>query len=52
MDECRIYLCNLRQLLGEPSSCGSQIEWIHGNKNEKNESIPTRNVIGWRVCID
>ena len=20
--------------------------------NEKNELIPTRNVIGWRVCID
>ena len=21
-------------------------------KNEKNELIPTRTVIGWRVCID
>ena len=29
MVECRLYLCNIRQLLGEPSSCGSQEGWIY-----------------------
>ena len=29
MVECRFYICNLRQPLGEPSSCGSQKGWIH-----------------------
>ena len=33
MIECRLYLCNLRQPLGEPSSCGSQERWIHSDQN-------------------
>ena len=52
MVECRIYLCNLRQPLSEPSSCGSQKGGFTVIRNEKNELIPTRTVIGWRVCID
>ena len=52
MAECKIYLCNLRQSLGEPSLCGSQKWWIHIIRNEKNELIPTRTVTVWRVCID
>ena len=52
MAKCRLHICNLRQSLGEPSTCGSKEERIHCEKNEKNELIPTRTVIGWRVCID
>ena len=52
MAECRIYLCNLRQPLGEPSSCGSQKSGFTVIRNEKNEPIPTRTVTRWRVCID
>ena len=52
MAECRLHICNLRQPLGEPSSCGSQEGWIQCDQNEKNELIPTRTVTGWRVCID
>ena len=29
MVKCKLYLCNIRQPLGEPSSCGSQEGWIH-----------------------
>ena len=29
MVECRFYICNIRQLLGESSPCGSQKGWIY-----------------------
>ena len=29
MAKCRFHICNLKQPLGEPSSCGSQEGWIH-----------------------
>ena len=29
MVECRFYICNIKQLLGEPSPCGSQKGRIH-----------------------
>ena len=47
MAECRIYLCNLIQPLGEPKKGGFIVI-----RNEKNELIPTRTMTGWRVCID
>ena len=52
MAKCRLHICNLRQSLGEPSSCGSKEGRIHCDPNEKNELIPTRIVTRWRVCID
>ena len=52
MAECRIHLCNLRQPLVEPSSCGSQKGGFKVIRNENNELIPTRTMTGWRVCID
>ena len=36
MVEYRFYICNIRQLLGEPSSYGSLEGWIHcDEKREK-----------------
>ena len=52
MVESMIYLCNLRQPLGEPSSCGSQKGGFTVIRNEKNELIPIRTMTGWRVCLD
>ena len=50
MAECRLYICNLRQSLGEPSSCGFKKVGFTVIENEKNELIPTKTVTGWRVC--
>ena len=47
-----LYICNLRQPLGEPSSCGSKKGGFTVIRNEKNELIPTRIVTRWRLCID
>ena len=52
MAECRIHLCNLKQPLGEPSSCGSWNGGFTVIRNEKNELIPIRTVTGRRICID
>ena len=52
MAECRLYLCNLIQPLGEPSSCGSLKDGFTVIRNEKNELIPTRTMTGLRVCIE
>ena len=51
MAECRFHICNLRQPLGETSSCPKKGGFTV-IRNEKNELIPTRIVTGWRVCID
>ena len=52
MVECRLYLCNISQLLGEPSSCVPMKGGFTVIRNERNELSPTRTVTGWRVCID
>ena len=52
MVESLIYLCNLRQPLDEPGSCGSQKGGFTVIRNEKNELIPIRTMTGWRVCLD
>ena len=52
MDECRIYLC----ISNSPSVSPVHVVPKKGGFtiiiNEKNELIPTRTVIGWRVCND
>ena len=52
MAQYKLYLCYFRQSLGKTNSCSTQKAWFHSNKNEKNELIPIRIVIGWRVSID
>ena len=38
--------------MGEPCSGGVQERRNYGDNNEKNELLPTRTVIRWRICID
>ena len=52
MAECRIYLCNLRQPLGNPVPVVHKKSGFTVIINENNELIPTRIVTGLRVCID
>ena len=52
MDECKIHLCNINSpwvslVHVVPKKGGFTVI-----RNEKNELIPSRTVIGWRVCID
>nr|GEW53609.1 reverse transcriptase domain-containing protein [Tanacetum cinerariifolium] len=42
----------LLKSLGEPDSCRTQKGGMIIITNENNELIPTRLVMGWRVCID
>ena len=52
MAKCRVYICHIRQPLGESSPCSTKEGRNDIIRNENNELIPTRTVIGWRVCID
>ena len=45
MAKCKLHICNLKQHLGEPSSCGSKKGGFIVISNEKNELIPIRTVI-------
>ena len=52
MAEYRIYICNLRQPLGELGHVVPKNGGFIVIRNKKNEPIPIRIVTGWRVCID
>ena len=52
MAECRIYLCNLKQLLGDPVHVVPKNGGFTVIINEKNELIPTGTMTRWRVCIN
>ena len=52
MVRCKSDIPHLKQLMGEPCSGGTQERRNYSDINEKNELLPTRIVIGWRICID